>query len=186
MAAGTLAPPGLSVNTQVSHTGDADEAVTPSRISTHSNPFLTPTPSRNNPFLTPSNRSRASSVATNNVDVEAALHADPGNEKDCVVDNNPFAFSPGQLGKLLNPKSLPGFRALGGLRGLERGLQTDITTGLSIDETSVRSKISFEEATSKDAKSEGAVPNDAPATEAFKDRVRVYGKNVLPPKKPTS
>lgn len=185
MAAGSLAPPGLSVNTQASHSGDADDAVTPSRLSTHSNPFLTPTPSRNNPFLTPSSRSRASSVATTNVDVEAALHPDPGTEKDFVVENNPFAFSPGQLGKLLNPKSLLAFRALGGLRGLERGLQTDITTGLSVDETSVHSKVSFEEATSKDTKSEGAVPNDALATEAFRDRVRVYGKNVLPPKKAT-
>lgn len=185
MAAGNLAPPGLSVSTQVSHSGDADEALTPSQLSTHSNPFLTPTPSRNNPFLTPSNRSRASSVATNNVDVEAALHPDPGTEKDFAVENNPFAFSPGQLGKLLNPKSLPAFRALGGLRGIERGLQTDITTGLSVDETSVRSKISFEEATSKVQKCEGTVPNDAPATAPFQDRVRVYGKNVLPPKKAT-
>lgn len=183
--AGTLAPPGLSVNTQVSHSPDADEALTPSHLSTHSNPFLTPTPSRNNPFLTPSNRSRASSVATTAVDVENALHPDPGTEKDFVVENNPFAFSPGQLGKLFNPKSLPAFRALGGLRGIERGLQTDVTAGLSVDETSVRSKVSFEEATSKITKSEGPVSNDAPATEAFKDRVRVYGKNVLPPKKAT-
>jgi hypothetical protein len=34
-------------------------------------------------------------------------------QKDFVVENNPFAFSPGQLNKLLNPKSLPAYKALG-------------------------------------------------------------------------
>src|ERR1700761_4324141 len=66
---------------------------------------------------------------------EEALRPDKGNEKDFEVSNNPFAFSPGQLNKLLNPKSLSAYRALGGLAGLERGLRTSITAGLSLDET---------------------------------------------------
>lgn len=50
-----------------------------------------------------------------------ALKADPGSEKDFAVLNNKFAFSPGQLNKMLNPKSLAAFIALGGLPGLETG-----------------------------------------------------------------
>src|ERR1700761_1602376 len=66
---------------------------------------------------------------------EDALRPDKGNEKDFEVSSSPFAFSPGQLNKLLNPKSLSAYRALGGLAGLERGLRTSITAGLSLDET---------------------------------------------------
>ena len=35
-----------------------------------------------------------------------ALKPDPGTEADFDVENNKFAFSPGQLGKLYNPKSV--------------------------------------------------------------------------------
>jgi len=35
-----------------------------------------------------------------------ALKPDPGTEADFVVENNKFAFSPGQLAKLYNPKSV--------------------------------------------------------------------------------
>ena len=72
---------------------------------------------------------------------------DKTNEKDFEVANNPFAFSPGQLNKTLNPKSLAEFRALGGLKGLERGLKTDTVVGLSVDEITVPERITFEEAT---------------------------------------
>lgn len=176
-------PPSLQVNTHVRQPSDGDETITPSGASTISNPFLTP--SRSNPFLTPSQRSRASSFAAV-VDVDAALRPDPGTEDDFKVDNNPFAFSPGHLNKLLNPKSDEAFRALGGLRGLERGLQTDLAAGLSVDETEVRSTITFNEATT------GAVyhtekPRSGDAdSSAFGDRIRIYGKNVLPAKKATS
>jgi P-type Ca2+ transporter type 2C len=47
-----------------------------------------------------------------------ALTPDPGTEEEFEVENNKFAFSPGQLGKMLNPKSLAAFHALGGLDGL--------------------------------------------------------------------
>jgi P-type Ca2+ transporter type 2C len=101
------------------------------------------------------------------------------------VDNNPYAFSPGQLNKLFNPKSLPAFKAIGGVRGLERGLQTDLRAGLSIDETSARKRVTFD-----DAVGTTPLPSDSnEATqdggEAFRDRIRVYGKNVLPARKAT-
>ncbi|KAL4912666.1 hypothetical protein BDW62DRAFT_194137 [Aspergillus aurantiobrunneus] len=102
---------------------------------------------------------------------EEALRPDPGTEADFQVDNNPFAYSPGQLNKLLNPKSLPAFVALGGLPGLVNGLHTDLTTGLSTAETSV-----------SDGK-KGSGPGTS--KDAFADRIRVFRENVLPEKKAT-
>lgn len=140
-----------------------------------------------NPFLTPAGTSTASSVLE---DPEAALRPDPGTEPDFVVEKNPYAFSPGQLNKLLNPKSLSAFRALGGLRGIERGLQTDIHSGLSIDETSAPTQVSFENAiatrpgTAASTKPAPAA-SPSPSSEPFADRIRVFRRNVLPPKKAT-
>ncbi|POS71435.1 calcium-translocating P-type ATPase [Diaporthe helianthi] len=179
----SLAPPSLSVNTHVRQdSGASTLGVSPSGVSTTSNPFLTPAGSED-PFLTPNNRSRATSVATDVVDRDEALRPDPGTEGDFKVDDNLFAFSPGQLNKLLNPKSLTAYRALGGLKGIARGLQTDLDAGLSIDETSVRKRIAFQEAVDgSDVKSEAS---STPGGELFSDRTRVYGRNVLPPKKAT-
>ncbi|KAK8090669.1 calcium-translocating P-type ATPase [Apiospora phragmitis] len=142
----TLTPPTLQVNTHLGQDNDVGDARTLSRLSTISNPFLTPT--RSNPFLTPSNRSRASSVATGVHKPEDALRPDPGTE------------SPGHLNKLIDPKSLQVFKALGGLRGIERGLQTDIHAGLSVDETSARRRITLEEAT-QNIKHEASTENIA-------------------------
>ncbi len=147
---------------------------------------------------TPALNSSASSLVE--VDLAAALRPDPGTEADFQVDNNPFAFSPGQLNKLLNPKSLQAFVALGGLPGIERGIRTDIDAGLSLDEASLSGQVSFEDATEYSKKvadldenglprpiltraisTSTANPNDG----AFRDRVRVYNRNVLPTKKAT-
>lgn len=178
-----LVPPGLTVNTHVRQDSTVSTlGVSPSGLSATSNPFLTPAHS-NDPFLTP-NRSRASSSATTQVvDRNEALRPDPGTEADFEVDNNPFAFSPGQLNKLLNPKSLAAYRALGGISGIARGLQTNLESGLSVDETNVRRRIAFDEAVEgKDTKEESSA---IPGAEQFGDRARVYGKNVLPAKKAT-
>ncbi|KAL2828597.1 hypothetical protein BJY01DRAFT_255299 [Aspergillus pseudoustus] len=96
---------------------------------------------------------------------EDALRPDPGTEADFKVDSNPFHFSPGQLNKLLNPKSLPALVALGGLAGLANGLRTDVKAGLSANETSVS--------------------GGGDSKEGFVDRIRVFKRNVLPEKKPT-
>ncbi|KAK6857496.1 plasma membrane calcium-transporting ATPase 2 [Apiospora arundinis] len=184
----SLAPPTLQVDTHVGQNNDTEDARTPSRLSTVSNPFLTPINS--NHFLAPSNRSRASSVATtavntvNSASPEEALRPDPGTEDAFKVENNPFAFSPGQLSKLFDPKSLHAFKALGGLRGIEKALQTDLQAGLSVDETSAPRRITFEEAT-QNIKHEASTENSVAAPEPFFDRVRVYGRNVLPAKKAT-
>ncbi|KAK1595645.1 calcium-translocating P-type ATPase [Colletotrichum navitas] len=124
-------------------------------------------------------------------DPDSALRPDPGTEADFVVPNNPFAFSPGHLNKLLNPKSLFAFQALGGLSGIEKGLQTDLKSGLSLDEVTVRGHVSFEEATGHKEPTfatTGAQPSATTShasSNGFTDRIRVYGKNVLPAKKAT-
>lgn len=153
-------------------------------------------------------RSRASSAATaiqepvkeeptkekevyDDVPVSEALNPDARNEKDFHVENNKFAFSPGQLNKILNPKSLAAFQALGGLRGLERGLRTDLTSGLSVDEGRLEGTVGFEEATSQST-SEKKTSNTAdipPTTNTdaspFEDRARVFNWNRLPARKST-
>jgi Ca2+-transporting ATPase len=117
-----------------------------------------------------------------------------------------FAFSPGQLGRLVNSnKSLPVFYAFGGLAGLERGLRTDRRCGLSSEETVL------DEFVFSDGANHNLVPTDTEtraSTEeealapvaiarlastwttsgrlhhgAFADRKRVFHDNKLPTKK---
>ncbi|KAJ5917433.1 ATPase P-type K/Mg/Cd/Cu/Zn/Na/Ca/Na/H-transporter [Penicillium verhagenii] len=127
-----------------------------------------------------------------NVDDEDALTPDPGREEEFQVENNKFAFSPGQLNKLLNPKSFAAFRALGGMRGLEKGLRTNVQSGLSVDETTLDGAVSFEEATTTSATTKASSPIDSPpgtgaivteSDQSFGDRRRVYGTNILPERK---
>ncbi|KAK2027174.1 calcium-translocating P-type ATPase [Colletotrichum zoysiae] len=182
----SLAPPQLRVDTRHQRGSDNDDTIAPSPILTHSNPFLTPAVSA----ATSIAPSMHSTVITE--DPDSALVPDPGTEADFIVPNNPFAFSPGHLNKLLNPKSLSAFQALGGLYGIEKGLQTDLKSGLSLDEVAVRGHVSFEEATGHKEPTfvaPGAQPSATTShanSNGFTDRTRVYGRNVLPAKKATT
>ncbi|TVY39448.1 Calcium-transporting ATPase [Lachnellula occidentalis] len=133
-----------------------------------------------------------------------ALTADPGTEGDFEVQDNHFAFSQGQLNKLINPKSLSTFYALGGLAGLEKGLRTDRRSGLSVDERELDGTVTFDEAKeaaknvspellddsktplarvdSKDSEPPVRRTNTA-SQEAFCDRKRIFNDNRLPVKK---
>jgi Ca2+-transporting ATPase len=127
-----------------------------------------------------------------------ALTPDPGTEAEFEVENNKFAFSPGQLGKMLNPKSLGAFHALGGLEGLEKGLRTDRRAGLSVDEQHLDGVVTFEEATTarhtempskaspKAGITHAATEPSSPVKEAFSDRKRVFSDNRLPVRPPKS
>lgn len=127
---------------------------------------------------------------------EEALRPDKTNEKDFEVIDNPFAFSPSQLNKTLNPKSLAAYKALGGICGLERGLKTDIVAGLSVDETFIDENISFEDATlsGKAVKkllnepkiSGGSAPTHHDELGQFHDRKRIFKDNRIPAKKTLS
>ncbi|WEW55835.1 plasma membrane calcium [Emydomyces testavorans] len=129
-----------------------------------------------------------------------ALSPDPGTEADFEVENNKFAFSPGQLNKMLNPKSLAAFYALGGLAGIEKGLRTNRDTGLSVDESVLDGTVSFEDATHQDPSPQPSFkPPKAPprvntahaesiskSSDAFVDRKRVFSDNRLPARKTKS
>ncbi|PHH74996.1 hypothetical protein CDD80_2719 [Ophiocordyceps camponoti-rufipedis] len=128
-----------------------------------------------------------------------ALSPDTGTEADFDFPDNPFAFSPGQLNKMFNPKSLAAFYKLGGLSGLEKGLRTDRKTGLSPDEAQLGGHVTFEEATTKGhdesmmpSKEEIRVETIAHASttrsrpsdqKPFSDRRRVFRDNNIPPRK---
>jgi Ca2+-transporting ATPase len=131
-----------------------------------------------------------------------ALTPDPGTEEEFQVPDNSFAFSQGQLNKLINPKNLAAFYALGGLAGLEKGLRTDRKSGLSVDESDLDGTVTFEEAKAAARKSTSPPGYDSKAplaridskessisvrrpspNDAFYDRKRVYKDNRLPVKK---
>jgi Ca2+-transporting ATPase len=130
------------------------------------------------------------------------LSPNPGQQDSFNVENNPFAFSPGQLSKLLDPKSFAAFSALGGIAGLEKGLRTNISSGLSIEEDQLNGSVSFEEAKSaagpttspsatvnKDTKigrTDTQLTKSGLPKSAYKDRKRVYGDNRLPERKSKS
>ncbi|TKA64562.1 hypothetical protein B0A49_08263, partial [Cryomyces minteri] len=127
---------------------------------------------------------------------EDALKPDPGTEADFEREDNKLAFTPGQMSKLLNPKSLGAFHALGGLTGLEKGLRTNRKSGLSSDEERLDSYVSFEEATNTTDSPSSQVPKQflartdtrsskprKPSDSAFVDRKRVFSDNRLPERK---
>ncbi|KAJ5091720.1 hypothetical protein NUU61_006590 [Penicillium alfredii] len=141
-----------------------------------------------------SHGSRSDLTKTTKVDDEDALTPDPGRESEFEVEDNKFAFSPGQLNKLLNPKNFGAFRALGGLRGLEKGLRTDVRSGLSFDETALDGTVSFDEAVGSESLPKSASPplpradtatgsTSSPSDESFTDRRRIFGNNRLPERK---
>ncbi|KAH7316959.1 hypothetical protein B0I35DRAFT_333590, partial [Stachybotrys elegans] len=111
-----------------------------------------------------------------------ALRPDPGTEEDFVIWNNPFAFTPGQMSKLLNPKSYQAFSALGKVDGLARGLLSDTKVGLSVDETCMSSSVAFDNGVKY--RTPVSFLADQPrngSAEPFEDRIRVFGKNTIPP-----
>ncbi|KAF4946214.1 hypothetical protein FGADI_11348 [Fusarium gaditjirri] len=144
-------------------------------------------------------------VATNTslLDTSDALTPDPGNEDMFRTEQSKFAFSPGQLSKLLNPKSLNAFYALGGIDGIEKGLHTDRNAGLSTDESTVDGEVAFHEVAPKgtpkhgtagdaipESNTEAAVhippPENPNPTGVFCDRIKIFRDNRLPDKKTKS
>ncbi|RAK76268.1 putative calcium-translocating P-type ATPase(PMCA-type) [Aspergillus fijiensis CBS 313.89] len=167
--------------------------------------------SRANSELTAVPTKAIAAAAYDDVSVSEALNPDPRTEGDFVVQDNKFAFSPGQLNKMQNPKSLAAFQALGGLAGLERGLRTDLASGLSVDETELDGSVSFEEAAAtssgygatkyehqhhhqqREKEQQVVQPPSEPARHTassgsdaqFQDRIRVFSQNRLPARKST-
>jgi Ca2+-transporting ATPase len=130
------------------------------------------------------------------VSLSEALAPNPRDEANFDVDENRFAFSPGQLNKMQNPKSLAAFYALGGLQGLEKGLRTDLMAGLSVDESRLEGFVDFQQLTlpphykplyiakpQLEANPAPAVTLTTSGSSKFEDRIRVYAENKLPARK---
>jgi Ca2+-transporting ATPase len=137
-------------------------------------------------------RSRSPSEATTNVkddlSPEEALKPDQRDIDEFNVTNNPFGYTPGLTNKLLNPKSLDAYKALGGIRGLAKALRTDLEAGLSVDETTFSDKVTFKEASSTslfESSSQSPRVTEVSLHESpqnFQDRRRVFTDNTLPAK----
>ena len=124
-----------------------------------------------------------------------ALTPTPGTERSFIIKNNKFAFSPGQLSKLLNPKNHQAFYACGGLDGLENGLMTDRRLGLPLDERRLNFAISFHDVAPNGTAPWGRYKPNIPAidepesttqldldglAEPFADRKAVFGTHSFP------
>ncbi|KAK3319760.1 hypothetical protein B0T19DRAFT_404321 [Cercophora scortea] len=176
--------------TDVSPTGNEPSSSTP------------PPRSEDAPTTAQNGTSNGSARAGFRVDVHDALTPDPGTEDMFVVANNKFAYAPGQLSKLFNPKSHDAYYALGGLAGLEKGLRTNRETGLSLDETTLDGAVAWEDVAPNGTPKYGAngdiepvpkagnIASTAPELahdqhhgNAYADRRRVFSENRLPEKK---
>ncbi|KKA30127.1 hypothetical protein TD95_002001 [Thielaviopsis punctulata] len=140
-----------------------------------------------------------------------AFTPDPNTEDMYRLSSTQFPYSPGHLSKLLNPKSLNAFLALGGLQGLEKALHTNCNTGLSPEETRISDNVTFEQVAAPGAAKYGSFGTEMPrsdsdshststldsvakptahslhhSTDSFADRKAIYGDNTLPEKKPKS
>ena len=101
---------------------------------------------------------------------------------------------------MLNPKSFAAFHALGGLKGLEKGLRTDRLAGLSLDEKKLDGTVSFDQAVAagsrdKDSEDQGGRlllrttttgASRKLSEDSFTDRKRIFKDNRLPEKKAKS
>ncbi|KAI8878784.1 PMCA-type calcium-translocating P-type ATPase [Backusella circina FSU 941] len=85
--------------------------------------------------------------------------------------NNPFAFTPDQLAALHDPKNIELLHTYGGLKGVARGLHTNIHSGL-VPNTVLDKNIHL-----------SSITSDVELYGPFAKRVEIFGANVLPPAK---
>lgn len=148
-------------------------------------------------YVQASNKGDLSDQHLNNdhiINDKEALHPDPGTEADFERPGSKFGLTPGQLNKLINPKSLSAFYAVGGLAGIEKCLRTDRVSGLSVDEVHLDGTVSLDSVVDdKDHKtpipvqrtetSASDVKRRKDNEDAFADRKAVFSDNRLPEKK---
>lgn len=103
------------------------------------------------------------------------------NENDSTT-KSPFAFSPSQLLRLIDPKSLEVFRAMGGLEGITRGVYSDSKAGLNPDETSLTGKTTIAQCQSPTKPS----ALEFAAGDTFQSRIQAFGVNRVKQKKSKS
>ncbi|KAJ5200425.1 ATPase P-type K/Mg/Cd/Cu/Zn/Na/Ca/Na/H-transporter [Penicillium cf. griseofulvum] len=95
-----------------------------------------------------------------------------------------FSLDPDALSNLVQSKDIQGFHALGGVKGLEEGLRTDVHSGLSLDETYLDAPVNIAASTSTAPTEKDPIPEPPILTElnhdAFADRRKFFGDNSLP------
>jgi Ca2+-transporting ATPase len=126
-----------------------------------------------------------------------ALQPHPDRIEDFQVADNKFAFVPGQMSKMIDPKNLSAFYAVGGIDGLESGLRTDRRSGLNSDEAFLDGSISLEpkgalitgqaskyllEPNRKEYEPPKLPVKPEGSDHSFADRKRIFGENRLPEK----
>jgi len=125
----------------------------------------------------------------------------PDAEEEDELEGNPFPLSPKALSILVDSKSIPAFRALGGLRGIIHGLRTNSTSGLSLGEGRLQEAEPSGFSTGaidsrpldyrtfpiiKDRRPRGYAHGHLMNSELYVDRKRIFGENRLPEKKTKS
>ncbi|KIS68376.1 calcium-transporting ATPase PMC1 [Mycosarcoma maydis] len=110
-------------------------------------------------------------------------------ERQRNVDPRPFPFRPIELADLLDPKSVDKLRDMGGIQGVLAALGTDEHRGLDLGgtktiEAGADTTHDIESAPSATHALNTRDPNFIEASE--EDRVRVFGKNLLPERKSNS
>ncbi|KAJ5841739.1 hypothetical protein N7534_011569 [Penicillium rubens] len=96
-----------------------------------------------------------------------------------------FSLDPDALGDLVQSKDAQGFYALGGVKGLEEGLRTDVHSGLSLDETYLGAPVNVAASTTSTVPTEKIAISEPPVStdlgyDAFVDRRKFFGDNRLP------
>ncbi|KAJ1022466.1 hypothetical protein NDA16_003455 [Ustilago loliicola] len=111
-------------------------------------------------------------------------------ERQRNVDPRPFPLRPIELADLLDPKSVEKLRDFGGVKGILAGLGTDEHRGLDLGGTktieagTAPPKQDIETGSASDHAVTSRDPNFVDASED--DRIRVFGRNVLPERKSNS
>ncbi|SOV07566.1 related to putative calcium P-type ATPase NCA-2 [Ustilago sp. UG-2017a] len=115
-------------------------------------------------------------------------------ERQRNIDPRPFPLRPIELADLLDPKSVEKLRDFGGVKGLLAGLGTDEHRGLDLggtktieagpDGATPAAKHDLESHSASDDAVTSRDPNFVHASE--EDRIRVFGRNLLPERKSNS
>jgi P-type Ca2+ transporter type 2C len=93
-------------------------------------------------------------------------------------EENPFGFAPAVLTEMITSKSLAELQSLGGIKGLAKGLLTDLSAGLSVDE--VWSRLAGQDGwTTPEVHKRRHHEEHQP----FQVRKAVFGTNTLPDRK---
>ena len=111
--------------------------------------------------------------------------------QDGQIDPTPFRFRPFHLASLVDPKNLEALEAMGGIIGLLAGLGANPIAGLRVGSNfppppEPPAVVVTDPAGEKGEAEEPHIHANLPFSGTVEDRQRVYGPNVLPPRKSRS